>query len=301
MAQFAIADYDGPQRYYPNACCDNKAFDIKECAQRCLDGFMSKHPKRVRDSDCYKAAFACHILPITIGGYDKWDYGDITGRAVGSWDGIRFITGDNLTGVEIQKGQQDFIFTFLDPEFGMPYRPGWDGTDESKGLYFIHSWDVSRTLRGLVTWYTASPDEREMLNPVIRKMIDSTGEFIRVRGTDSKWGDYGFWQASDYLNDKPQMRPKGSRGWAENVGGGIHIQPMVEFANLTGYKKAIEIATLFANAEFGCHTGEADPEYANFAFTKQGKMQGHLHSRLATLTTPANILWLIMLQQTKRF
>ena len=160
--------YEGPQYFYPFSQYDNQPWDVKDSASRALKGFMTEYPTTFGPNNEYaRPYFAGHLLEFALAGSAPWDHGDCTGRAIGAWDGLREISGDYTSGTDTEKRNRDYLLSLLDPEFGLPYR---SNSKPEKGIYCIQSWDVSRTFRGLINWYRAHPEQREMLKPIIRQI-----------------------------------------------------------------------------------------------------------------------------------
>ena len=262
------------------------SFEPVEQAQRALTGFMTKVPLRLPGAEgYYRARFDSALLPSPrLGdfghdpGIDRWDLGDCTGRAILAWAALREMTGDQTTGLEVERGQKEFLLSLLHPETGLVW---WDA-DLKAGVYHYHIWDQSRTLRGLVCWYRSKPEDRDRLRPLIARMIHTLDTLATIRGVDAVWGPYAGWPSDDFTNAAPGAT------WNQhfvNNRAGICIEPLVEYAALTSDPKILDLAIQFANCELGGHEG--DPVDADkkkvFHFGENGSFVGHLHTKAGTM------------------
>jgi len=261
-------------------------------AQRALSGFMTQTPLRLPGNEgYYRAMFDSALLPVPMIGHAtddgwcmQWDLGDCTGRAVPAWIALREMTGDRMTGGEVECGQRAFLLSMLHPETGLI----WYSADTKNGIYRYHIWDQSRTLLALVYWFRACPEDRVRLKPLIERMIRGLEAIATVRGTDPVWGSYAGMPSDTYVNEKP-----GSAfgGHFVNNRAGICIEPLVGYADLTGNANALELAILFANCELGGHEGDAVPpgKKPYFCFGDNGSFVGHFHTKAGTLIGLANL------------
>jgi hypothetical protein len=189
------------------------------------------------------------------------------------------MTGDTETARDVEEGQRRLLLSLLHPGTGLVYAP--DKSDRNKGLYYYHVWDQGRTLRALVRWHETSPGDRPILEPLARRMIEGFSRFATIRGADAVWGEYAGWPSDEFINSIP-----GSPfiGYFCNSRAGVCLEPLVRWAELTGDRRALDLAVRFANCELGGHQGDAVPEKrAYFEFGPDGSFTGHLHSKTATL------------------
>lgn len=263
-----------------------KSLQPVEQARRALAGFMTQVPLRLPGTEgYYRARFDSCLLPTPVvgdsnnpPGIDRWDLGDCTGRSLLAWAALREMTGDQTTGLEVEEGQKKFLLSLIHPESGLVW---WDA-DAKTGKFCYHIWDQSRTLRGLVCWFQAKPADRDRLRPVIERMIRALDTRATIRGVDAVWGPYAGWPSDDFTNETP------GASWSNhfvNNRVGICIEPLVEYAELTGDAKILDLAIRFANCELGGHEGDpVDAEHKRrFQFGVDGSFVGHLHTKVGTL------------------
>ena len=261
-------------------------FDPLARVRWALEGFMTRAPKRLPGAEgYYRAVFDSFVLLDSKAQRDhgQWDLGDCTARAIMAWIAIREMTGDRTTGAEVERGQREFLLTMLHPETGLV----WFAADKEKGTYHSHTWDQGRTLRALVRWYETKPSDRRRLKPLIERMIAGLDRCVTTRGTDEKWGPYGIWPSSVVINGKPgslEAEPHFC-----NVCGGIFVEPLVMYAELTDDPRAVQLAKVFTSAELGGHQGDVVAARRPFKFNADGSFGGHLHSKTATLVGVAKL------------
>lgn len=263
--------------------------DLVSQAQAALEGFMVKAPERLSGPEgYYRAVFRSWILPPHLG-HAQWDWGDCTARALLAWILLRQMTGDNTTGREVEDGQRRLLLSMLHPDTGLVFVP--DKSNKGKGSYYYHVWDQGRTLRALVRWYETSPQERDRLEPLIKRMIEGFNRYATVRGTDSLWGAYAGWPSDEFTNQTPGEEV----GWV-NMRVGLLIEPLIMYVELTDDPRALDLAIRFANCELGGHEGDSVPDDAprrpelsglsakrDFEFGPDGSFTGHFHTKSATL------------------
>lgn len=263
-----------------------KPLEPVEQARRALTGFMSKVPIRLAGEEgYYRARFDSVLLPFPKAGdtgfgpgTERWDLGDCTGRAILAWDAVRQMTLDQVTGLEVEEGQKKLLLSMLHPETGLI----WWETDEQNGVYRYHIWDQSWALRGLVCWFARKPEDRQRLRPLIERMIYKLDSLATIRGTDAVWGSYAGLPSDDFTNEVPGVN---YTTHFVNNRAGICIEPIVEYAQITGDAKILDIAIRFANCELGGHEGDivGPGEKRFFEFGANGSFVGHLHTKAGTL------------------
>lgn len=266
-----------------------KPFDGAMQAATALHGFMQKAPERLLGSEgYYRPVFKTWILPPRIG-HDQWDWGDCTSRAILAFIALREMTGNFETGREVEKGHRALLLSLLNPETGLAFVP--DLAYPAEGKHYYHVWDQGRTLRALVRWYNANPEDRERLRPYIQRMIRGLENYATIRGVDPVWGPYRGWPSDSFVNNTPEERV----GWV-NMRVGLLIEPLAMWAALTGDENALELAVEFTNCELGGHQGDGVPPDAarrdeladlssetDFRFGNDGSFTGHFHTKSATL------------------
>ncbi len=267
-------------------------YDPLAAARLALGGFMTHTSSRLPGPEGHhRPNFASMMLPKATCGHGQWDCGDCTGRALVSWADLREITGDHNTGREVEEGHERFLLSLLHPQTGLVFVPG--AMDATKGGYYYHLWDQSRTLRALVRWYATKPADRTRLKPLIERMIVGLDRFARNRGADPLWGEYAGFESDAFHNDQP----------VHEVGfvymrGGICVAPLVDWAEMTADAKALDLARRFANCELGGHgvvnlaangNNQSEPLKRYARFGADGSFVGHAHTKTSTMTGVARL------------
>ncbi len=254
--------------------------DPEARARLALNGFMRTAPvKLAQPEGHYQVRFACRVTPVPALTHGQWDFADCTARAVQAWIALREMTGDESIGREVESGQRKLLLSVLNNTTGLAYVPNM--SDKNRDSYYYHTWDQGRALRALVRWYLARPEDREMLKPLIERMIRGLDRFAIVRGTDPEFGPYAGWAADVYISEKPGDPVS---GWV-NMRVGLCIEPLVMYSDATGDSAALDLALKFANCTLGGHEGDVVPEKEKpkFRFASDGAFVGHLHTRTAAL------------------
>jgi len=261
-----------------------RSFEPAVQARWALEGFMTKAPRRLDGKEgYYRTVFDCALLPTVKRKHDNWDLGDCTGRAVLSWDALREMTGDATTGHEVERGQREYLLSLLHPETGLVYYE----VDPAGKTYRYQIWDQSRTLRALVQWYKTRPEDRARITPLVERMIRGLERFATLRGVDPAWGPWLAWPSDTFTNDQPG--PAFSAG--DNLRGGLSIEPLVEYAELTRNPKILDLAVRYANCVMGGHAGDNVPPDRRrvFQIAEDGSFIKHFHCKTTTLIGVAEL------------
>ena len=142
--------------------------NLIERTQFAMENFMSFNPEKTKTGQrCY---FNITPFPSPSFSHCQWDDGDCTSRALDNWLFAREITGDVVTGKEIESGQLEYLKNLIDPETGLCFvgdhsRPNTDG-------YYFHMWDQGRVLKHLISRCIIKGEDLEMLSELIKKIID---------------------------------------------------------------------------------------------------------------------------------
>jgi hypothetical protein len=266
--------------WYPEAVQALRPFHPAVQARWALEGFMTKAPRRLEGKEgYYRTVFDCALLPTVKRNHDRWDLGDCTARAVLSWTALREMTGDATTGREVECGQREFLLASLHPETGLIYYK----VDPDHKTYHYQIWDQSRTLRALVCWYEARPSDRPRIGPLVERMIRGLERFATLRGVDPAWGPWLAWPSDEFTNDQagPALSPAGM----DNLREGLSIEPLVEYAELTGNPKILDLAMRYANCVMGGHAADNVPadRRRTFQIAQDGSFRAHFHCKTTSL------------------
>jgi hypothetical protein len=248
-------------------------------ARWALEGFMTKAPRRLDGPEgYYRTVFDCALLPKVKRNHDRWDLGDCTARSILSWAALREMTGDAATGREVERGQREYLLTWLHPETGLIYYQ----VDAARKTYHYQTWDQSRTLRGLVRWYQIEPQDRPRIGPLVERMIRGLARFSTLRGVDPAWGPWQAWPADEFTNDQPgpPLSPD-----IDTLREGLTIEPLVEYAEMTKNPQILDLATRYANCVMGGHAGDNVPpdRRRNLQIAPDGSFHGHFHCKTTGL------------------
>lgn len=258
-------------------------YDPIAAAQLALRGFMQSAPDRLLGPDGYRrVCFDSKLLPEPKRAHGQWDCGDCTARALLAWTALREMTGDRESGREVEQAQEKYLLSLLHPETGLIFAP--DRSEAAEGRYYYHMWDQSRTLRALVRWYATKPANHTHLRPLIKRMIVGLDRLATIRGTDDAWGAYAAFTHDSYRNDQPV-----DEGQWIFVRGGLCVEPLVDWAEITGDVKALDLARLFANGALRGPGRVPDSPAEIPHFRTEGSFRGHLHSRTSTLIGVAKL------------
>jgi len=260
-----------------------RSYDPLAAAQLALGGFMKSAPSRLPGPEGYRRAnFDSKLLPEPKRAHGQWDCGDCTARALLAWTALREMTGDRESGREVEQAQEKYLLSLLHPETGLIFVP--DLSEPAEGRYYYHMWDQSRTLRALVHWYETKPANRAHLKPLIERMIMGLDRLASIRGTDDAWGAYAEFTHDSYFNDQPVDE----RQWIL-VRGGLCVEPLVDWAEITGDAETLDLARLFANGALRGQGVNTDSPAEIPHFGTEGSFRGHLHSRTSTLIGVAKL------------
>jgi hypothetical protein len=285
QARLEEAEAKRDASWYREAVEALRTFEPQAQARWALEGFMTKAPERVEGKEgYYRTVFDCALLPIVKRNHAQWDIGDCTARAVLSWAALREMTGDLATGEEVERGQREYLLSYLNPDTGLVYYQ----FDAAKKEYHYQIWDQSRTLRALVRWYEGRPQDRARLQPLIERMIGGLERFATLRGTDPVWGTWAAWPSDEFTNDKPGP-PLASP--TDNLREGLSIEPLVRYAELANDTNSLDLAIRYANCVMGRHAGDNVPPERRRAFqiAPDGSFIAHLHCKTTTLIGMAKL------------
>ncbi|MCD6335308.1 MAG: glycoside hydrolase family 127 protein [Candidatus Latescibacteria bacterium] len=201
--------------------------------------------------------------------HSEWDFGDVSSRFVETIAYIRLMTGD-LSGLEEEAGLRKFMLSFLDSGDGLLYRPksayGAYQLASSGGNAGAYIWDQGRVLYALLTWYLIEGDEDVLQRT--EKLIDGLDQ-IAVRE-----GDTCYFPSEVYL---------GNGEWADHVlmwvPDGQPIDPLVRYFELTGDRKALDLARKLAKSVLTRKPLTFGPDGAML----RDAHNTHFHSRTAAL------------------
>ena len=201
--------------------------------------------------------------------HSEWDFGDVSSRFVEAIAYIRLMAGE-LSGLEVEAGLKEFMLSFLDPSDGLLYRPqspyGPYQLASSGGRAGAYIWDQGRALYALLTWYLTEGEEKVLKKA--ERMIDGLDK-IAVRK-----GDACYFPTEAYL---------GNGKWLDHplmwVPDGQPIDPLVRYFQLTGDRKALDLARKLARSVL---------TRKPLTFGPDGEMlrdahNTHFHSRTAAL------------------
>lgn len=259
-----------------------KPYDPLAAAQLALAGFMQSSPSCSSGENC-RPNFHGGLLPYAVRSHGQWDHGDCTGRSLIAWSALREITGDQEMGLEVEMAQKDYLLSLLHPETGLVFVP--ELSEPEKKAYYYHMWDQSRTLRALVHWYKTVPADRSRLKPFIERMIAGLDQLATVRGTDEKWGAYTGFTSDAYFDGLPV---NDDNQWVQ-VRGGLSVEPLVQWVEITGDAAALNLARLFSNAALATNKVGISGNTTEADIKPDGSFDGHLHSKTATLIGMARL------------
>ena len=265
--------------WYPEAIKSLRPFQPETQACWAVEGFMTTAPRRLEGKEgYYRTVFDCALLPTVKRNHTRWDVGDCSARAILSWIALREMTGDRAAGQEVERGQREFLLSFLNPDTGLV----WYDADAAKREYHYQIWDQSRTLRALVRWYETEPQSRARLQPLIERMARGLGRFATLRGADPKWGPWVAWPSDEFTNDRPGP-PFATQ--MDNLREGLSIEPLVRYAELTGNTNCLDLAIRCANCVLGGHAGDNVPPERRrvFQIAEDGSFIAHLHCKTTCL------------------
>ncbi len=271
--------------WHPKTVLVLRPFHPSVQARWALEGFMTKAPRRLDGKEgYYRTVFDCALLPTVKRNHSRWDLGDCTARAILSWAALREMTGDPVTGREVERGQREYLLTCLHPETGLIY---YD-VDAAHKTYHYQIWDQSRTLRALVRWYAMEPKDRPRIGPLVERMIHGLARFATQRGVDPGWGPWLAWPSDEFTNDKPgpALAPD-----TDTLREGLTIEPLVEYAELTKNARVLDLAIRYANCAMGGHSGDNVPadQRRNLQIARDGSFHGHFHCKTTTLIGVAKL------------
>jgi len=187
--------------------------------------------------------------------------------------------GDPKTGVVVERGQKQFLLSFLNPDTGLVYVPELSDLDSKK--YYYNVWDQGRTLRALVQWYVSLAHDlgaRAKIKERIEKMIEGLGK-LPVYGGDPSRGEYAVFKSDVYLNRDPRFP---TNVW---IWGGQLIEPLVMWFEATGDQGALRFAKqitsgILSGRQSGGYTGKTKRA---LEFGPDGSFTSHFHNRSSTV------------------
>ena len=278
LGKAALAEWDRAnlQRFL-------EPLDLAAQARRTLHHYMTLNQHQFPCApDCYCVHFLWRLVPQPTGPepLGGWDFGDATSRAVINWPALREMTGDVDTGRRQEEGNRKFVLALLHPEKGLSMN--LDAHDIFKPGGYGYMWDQSRTLRALVRWYQTRPADREMLRPRIQRYLKSLDAIATIRGEDPQWGPYSGFPSDNFVGR--EFKRDDPVGWI-NMRAGLMLEPVAEWAEISGDESALDLAIRFANCTMGGHEGDRVPASARaqFRFGPNGEIAGHLHTKTGVL------------------
>ncbi len=208
----------------------------------------------------------------------QWADGDETSRALDAWMYARMITGDYVTGADIEQEQWRYFTNLINKDTGLvqvikhsePYKKG----------HYYHMWDQGRALKHLAHRYVFSykNDGEFDVKKAFDKMLDACVERSKTKTLDD--GRVArFWETDTYIDDKPFDRSLdyGRENFVDfTIVCAQLLEPTVNMAIFTGEEKYLKLAKELATGficGFEIRRGSTCP-----AFKENGAFYGHFHT-----------------------
>ena len=259
--------------------------DIIARAKYVMENAMCANPEKTEAG--YRIYFTISPFPDPKAEHMQWDDGDGTARGLDAWLYLREMTGDRLTGKEVEEGQWEYLQGRIHPQTGLVYVA--DLSFPHREGYYYHMWDQGRTLRHLVNRYimgSHTEEEKKHTAMMIDKMIQS----LKFLGTEKILDDNEpalYWAHDHYVDSMPIQN---DRDWV--VCNGQLLEPVTKYAQATGSSSLLIWAIKLANG-FIAGLEINRWESTSPMFGEQGEFFGHFHciaSGLAGLAFLAGVL-----------
>lgn len=258
---------------------------LQKHAFAALNGFMQCHPLLHN----YHCIYDNYILPEPSNKCHP-NNKDCTAEALEAWLAIRELTGDYKTGLDIQKKQEQLLFSKVNPETGLVYSP--EKSNPRKNQYYYHLRDQIQTLRYFVKAFVLNDNkiDKTRYKKCIDKMIS---EIVKLAQKEyhPEFGDILFFSHDIFIGTQSVNEPV----ICEVPRIGQLIDPMVTYCDSVNDNSTEEtLQEVVGGALSGYENINNSNNNPRLTFADNGAFFGHFLSHTSTLigiAKYAKFLW----------